>query len=63
MFFNILSWACFLVLAGVILGTAQEKFNEEYQRTSKLNEELKQKEAQLVSANRSASETMSQFRD
>jgi len=56
MFFNILSWACFLLLAGVILGTVQEKFNEEYQRTSKLNEELKQKEEQLVSANKELEE-------
>ena len=50
-FFNICSWASFLLLTGIILGTVQEKLQNEYQNTSHLNEELKQQEQKLKEAN------------
>jgi HD-GYP domain-containing protein (c-di-GMP phosphodiesterase class II) len=50
-FFNICSWASFLLLTGIILGTVQEKLQNEYRNTSHLNEELKQKEQTLKDAN------------
>jgi len=51
LFFNISAWACFLLLTGIILGTIKEKLTKEYETTSKLNEELKEKEGKLEKAN------------
>jgi len=50
-FFNISSWACFLLLVGIILGTVQGKLQNEYEQTLKLNEQLDQKEIKLERAN------------
>lgn len=55
-FFNISTWACFLLLVGIILGTVQEKLQNEYQQTLKLNEELDQKEIKLERANKELEE-------
>lgn len=55
-FFNISTWACFLLLVGIILGTAQEKLQNEYRQTVRLNEQLDQKEIKLERANKELEE-------
>jgi adenylate cyclase len=55
-FFNISTWACFLLLVGIILGTAQEKLQNEYRQTVRLNEQLDQKEIKLERANKEPEE-------
>jgi len=52
-FFNISTWACFLMLTGIILGAVQERLLSEYKKIEKLNMDLDQNEKELRKANES----------
>jgi len=49
---NLATWASFLLLAGVIVGTLQEKLSAQYEHAHQLNEELQQSQAKLEKVNR-----------
>lgn len=51
-FFNITTWACFLVLTGAIVSAIQEKLGEEHKKTASLNKQLIRKEQKLEKANK-----------
>ena len=48
---NLLLWGCFLILAGIVVGSLQEKLTFEYQHTSQLNKDLKKNHEELKNTN------------
>ncbi len=48
---HLTTWGSFLLLAGIIVGTLQEKLSEEYQHTNHLNEELQKSKKKLEKTN------------
>lgn len=56
---NLVTWASFLLLAGIAVGTLQEKLVDEYECASQLNKELQDSHAELEKTNHKLKETNS----